>query len=319
MTVAVTSSQRRWLQALLADKVVFDTPMAQHTWLRVGGPADALAAPATIDEARALIAWARDENLAWMAIGDGTNLLVHDAGIRGLVIVTRRLCDSLSVRQVGRDRVEVQAGAGVRLQHLCRLAVAQHLAGLTFATGIPGTLGGAIRMNAGTGGGCIGDALRAVGVIDAAGNHHWLQRRDLVFGYRRLNRPAALSPGPWLLAAARLDLMPADGGRLGALSRQVMDRRRASQPLDAASAGCFFKNPPCGPGAGRLIDLAGLKGLNVGDAEVSRRHANFIVNNGRARAADVWALAQQVRAAVRDQFNVVLEPEVQLVGFPQSA
>jgi len=317
--VAVTSSQRRWLASLLADKVVFDAPMAAHTWLRVGGPADALAAPATLDEARSLIAWARNENLAWIVIGDGTNLLVHDEGIRGLVILTRRLCDTVSVRQVGWDRVEIQAGAGVRLQHLCRLAVSRGLAGLTFAMGIPGTLGGAVRMNAGTGQGCIGDALQAVEIIDAAGSRHWLQRRDLALGYRRLGLPSALSPGPWLLASARLSLMPADGGRIGELARQAMDRRKASQPLEAASAGCFFKNPPCGPGAGRLIDLAGLKGFAVGDAVVSRRHANFIVNNGRARAADVWELAQQVRTVVLDQFNVLLEPEVQLVGFPQSA
>jgi len=317
--VALTPAQRRCLETLLPEGVVFDAPMARYTRLRIGGPAYALAAPATVEEARALVAWAAAENLPWTVIGDGTNLLVHDDGVRGLVMVTHRLADTVAVRQIGRDKVAVRAGCGVRLARLCRLAVDQGLAGLTFATGIPGTLGGAIRMNAGTRIGCMRDVLDWIGVLDAEANVHRLKRHKVDFGYRRLNLPHPVGQAGWMVLEAQLVLTPADAGRLGQQARQLMENRRISQPLEAASAGCFFKNPPGGPGAGRLIDLAGLKGAMVGDAMVSPHHANFIVNRDQARAADVWALAQRVRAAVRDRFDVVLEPEVELVGFPQSA
>jgi UDP-N-acetylmuramate dehydrogenase len=316
--MALTTDQRRWLTNLLGAAVRLDEPMARHTYLRVGGPADALVAPETLGQVHALITGADNCGLAWMVVGDGTNLLVHDDGIRGLVIMLHRCAGRICMAQSGPESVQIIAGAGVRLQTLCRAAIDQGLAGLTFATGIPGTLGGAVVMNAGTPNGCMRDVVQAITLLDARAGCHRLERRDLNFAYRHLRLPAPWSGRSCVIVEARLRLYRSDSQKLIEQARRLQWQRQQTQPTELASAGCFFKNPSTVLTAGRLIDMAGLKGSHVGDAVVSEKHANFIVNQGRARARDVWELAQRVRRAVRSQFNIELEPEVQLVGFPQN-
>jgi UDP-N-acetylmuramate dehydrogenase len=277
--------------------------LARHTSFRIGGPADVLVQPATVAELAAVVRAAAAGGVPLTVLGAGSNLLVGDGGIRGVVVKL-----GAGFRRVVWTATGVTAGAALQVGKLARAAAARGLGGLEFAEGIPGTVGGALFMNAGAYGGEMGPVVTAVEGVTADGGIETLDGAQLVFRYRRV----ALPPG-FLVTGVSFALTPAApevlASRLGALR----DRRMGSQPQGFANAGSIFKNPP-GDHAGRLIEAAGLKGYRVGGAHISERHANFIVNDGGARASDVQALMAEAQRAVWEWSGVWLEPEIRLVG-----
>lgn len=306
---------KRWLRALLGPAVAFDEPMARHTTFKIGGPADALAQPQNESQLRQLIQWTRQNSIPYLVFGGGSNLLVRDGGIRGLVICMRAMAGDVRWRP-SPPQVIVTAGAGVPTKRLCGLALKQGWEGMTFALGIPGTLGGAVLMNAGTAQGSMADALSAVMVMTVSGKTERIARDQLQVQYRGLQWPPHIQNvlGRTIVMAAEFRLTMGDRDLVRQQAMRLMRARVRKQPSWQPSAGCFFKNPSAQMPAGRLIDEAGLKGLRVGQAQVSPRHANFIINRGGATAGDVVGLVDQIRKNVESKFGIMLQPEVQIVG-----
>ena len=293
------------LRRLVAEgEVRFDEPMRHHTSFRIGGPAEALVVPASRRELRAAVEFAFERDLPWFILGRGTNLLVRDGGVRGLVIKTTRC-----LRSIAFTGLEVRVEAGFSLNELACEAAARSLSGLAFAAGIPGTVGGGIYMNAGAYGGEIGQMVLSVTAYHPGrGERSWL-REELGFGYRT----SRFQDERAIIEEARLRLVPGDAAAIRAEMEDYARRRQEKQPLNLPSAGSVFRRPP-GSYAGALIEEAGLKGLRVGGAQISERHANFIVNLGGARAADVLALIELVRTRVKERTGVLIEPEVEVIG-----
>lgn len=311
----------KWLKTHLGERVRFDEPMARHTSFRVGGPVEAFATPPTAEALAELIRWAQEEAIPCRIIGGGTNLLVADRGIRGIV-VSLKLFREIAIVQRKDEIVWVRAMAGTSLKVFCQYAARNGMDGMQFALGIPGTVGGGIMMNAGASRGSMADVLSGISVMDSSGAIHDLKPKDFRHGYRSFSWdfPAAPGSGPreagravLLAGTFRLELGQRDARILREEAKNRLMDRMAKQPVGMPSAGCFFKNPRNGSGAGELIDRAGLKGSRVGDAEVSPKHANFIVNRGRASGADILALAGKVRETVHQKFGVCLEPEVRVL------
>jgi UDP-N-acetylmuramate dehydrogenase len=306
---------KQWLTTLLGSAVKFDESLAGYTSFRIGGPADAMVQPKNESQLRQLIRWARQNELPYMVMGRGSNLLVRDGGIRGLVI---RMCGSAECVEWEEKipRVHVAAGAGVPTKRLCALALRNGWQGMNFALGIPGTLGGAILMNAGTTQGSIADVVTAVTVMTTAGDKIRIEREQLQVRYRNLKWPDDIEgeKEQTILLKAELRLTTADRDQIWRQARRMMKARARRQPSWQPSAGCFFKNPSDDKPAGRLIDEAGLKGLRVGDAQVSSRHANFIINRGNASAQQVLSLASHIKKKVKADCGIDLQPEVRIVG-----
>ena len=308
---------RAWLQNSFANDVMFEEPMSQHTSFRVGGPAEALVRPSGKEDLVRLVRWAAENSIGYMPLGAGSNILVRESGIRGLVIVLERCLGSIVENESASTGPHITAGAGVKLAGLCSFALKNGLKGLTFALGIPGTVGGSIRVNAGTPDGCMGDVVASLSLLMPGGSMRRLEKNELFFSYRKLGWPAGKAfetgGGPIILEAA-LHLERADQHGLKKEAEQIMQERTKRQPWTANSAGCIFKNPAGEKSAGQLIDMAGLKGTCIGDAEVSPLHANFIVNKGKATADDVLALMDLVRSTVLKRYQIELETEVRIVG-----
>ena len=296
---------RARLEEALGDRVRFDEPLARHTSLRVGGPADALATPADRAELAALLLLCREERLPHRFLGRGFNTLVLDEGVDGVVIQLARF-RRLEERPGGCLRAE----AGVSHAQLTRFCAERGLGGLEFGAGIPGSVGGWLAMNAGIGEREMRHVVREVEVMSPTGRRvRHLGRDALHFRYRALR---GLAPGSALLSAL-LAVVPSAPARVRAEVERLLEKRAASQPLDVPSCGSVFKNPP-GDYAGRLIEAAGLKGERIGGAEISSVHANFIVNRGAARAADVLALIERAGRRIEEATGIRLEPEVRIVG-----
>ena len=291
------------LRALAPERVLESEPMSRHTTFRVGGPAELMFLPASAGELTAALDAARSAGAPVHLVGNGSNLIVRDGGLRGLTIVMGEPFSS--VRVVG-SRVIAQAGAP-----LARVAAVAHEAGLTgleFASGIPGTLGGGCAMNAGAYGGQLSDVIESALVL-LDGTARTLGRDELEMGYRSTR---VLREGGIVLEA-RFALAPDDPAEIAARMRELNARRREKQPLNLPSAGSTFKRPE-GHFAGALIEGCGLKGARVGGAQVSEKHAGFIVNAGGATAADILALMARVRETVLRETGVELEPEVRIIG-----
>jgi UDP-N-acetylmuramate dehydrogenase len=299
----MTAIARGELELLVTGEVRYAEPMSRHTTLKVGGPAEAMVFPRGAAEVAAVLRCARSRGLATLVVGGGSNLLVRDGGLRGIVLNLKGTLNGLRA-----DGGEVLAGAGVRISTLLNFCLKRGLAGLEFLAGMPGLVGGAVRGNAGAYGGNTADRLSAVRLIDGEGGDRWVPREALEFRYRF----SSLAEGQ-VVAEARFGLTPDDPAAVKARFTKYFDDREATQPSDR-SAGCIFKNPVAGEPAGKLIDLAGLKGLARGDAVISTKHGNFLVNRGAATAADVLALIAEARARVRRRWGVDLELEVQVVG-----
>jgi len=283
-----------------------DYPLARLTTIRAGGRADHFARPATEAELVELLAWAGGEHLGVEVVGSGSNLLVADAGVRGLVL---KLDGELA--SIERKGEHVVCGGGARLPSAAAKAARWGLAGLEFGINIPGTVGGAVRMNANAYGGELAEVLEWSAVCTARG----VERRapaELGFTYRRSN----LRPGE-VVSRTRFRLQPGDPGEIKALLAEMRGRRREAQPSGIKTFGSTFKNPADeaeGRTAGQLLEGAGCRGLAVGGARFSPKHANFVENTGGARTADVLALMAEGRRRVHERFGVVLEPEVQVLG-----
>ena len=313
----LTDIHKRWLKDRFGSGVRFDEPMSRHTSLRVGGPADAYITPRQPSELATLCQWCQQNDLPRLIIGNGTNLLVLDKGLGGIVISLKHCCKDLQHTLGENGEARILAGAAIGLSALCNYAIRHGIKGLNFALGIPATLGGAIMMNAGTAKGCMGDVVSQVKVMTASGDIAHYHQKDLDFGYRHLTwvfeDQTAVATLPIILEAS-LQLSVADGIRLKNEADAILKARARTQPLHQRSAGSFFKNPPSGLTAGELIDRAGLKGTQVGGAQISRQHANWIVNTGNATATDIVELKDLIQSKVSNLYKVELEPEVQIAG-----
>ncbi len=295
----------------LRGEIELNEPLAAHTSFRIGGPADALVSPADREDLSALLRDVRARKLDAVVLGSGCNLLVRDGGFRGVVISLRHF-DTISItreyRSVGGAYAVLVAEAGATLARLLSFALEKGLTGMEFAAGIPGTVGGAICMNAGTAQGEMGDVVDSVTLMSPDGEAIVRHREEMAFGYRTASVPAGHA-----IIDAKVILRFDDKDRIRSQVKEIVEQRKARQPLGQPNAGSVFKNPQ-DEAAGRLIESAGLKGITVGRAQVSEKHANFIVNLGGATAADVIKLMETVKARVLEVHNVRLEPEIRIIG-----
>lgn len=271
------------------------------TW-RIGGPAELLAEPLDLDDLRIALAWAKDGGLPWRVLGNGSNLLVRDDGVRGLVLRVRRVLD-----EVAWDGPRILAGAGVSFPSLARQAAARGLAGLEFGGGIPGTLGGALVMNAGWHEFEIAASVCEVRWLHGDGKLQTLGGAECGFDYRK----SRFRGGGGVVVGAELLLEPGDAAEIQVRMDRFAESRKLNQPTDQPSCGSVFLKPP-GDFAGRLIEAAGLKGVRVGNIEVSPKHANFFVNLGGATAAEALELVERVERRVEAAFGVRLIREFEL-------
>jgi UDP-N-acetylmuramate dehydrogenase len=287
----------------LRGTLLLDEPMARHTTWRVGGPAQRYYAPADLDDlAMFLSRLPTDEPLLWLGLG--SNLLVRDGGFAGTVIALHAALNSLALTAPQTVRAE----AGVPCAKVARFCARHDLIGAEFLVGIPGTLGGALAMNAGAFGGVTWEHVSAVETIDRAGKIRTRGPADFQVGYRHVQGPA----GEWFVAA-HLGLEHGDGKAAQARGKELLEQRNRTQPTNQPSCGSVFRNP-LGDYAARLIEATGLKGYSIGGARVSEKHANFIVNTGTATAADIEALIGHVAKTVADRHGVQLVREAHIVG-----
>ena len=278
-------------------------PMSKHTTFRIGGPAALMALPKTAGEAKTAVKTARELGIEPFFLGNGSNLLVADEGYPGFII--KLTWDFDGIREVNRG---LEAGSAVLLSRLSNALVGRGLTGLEFAGGIPGSVGGAVTMNAGAYGGEMAQVLESVTFLDEAGEVCTLPASECGFGYRK----SIFSQRKCLILRARFRLEQGDGYAIKARMDELTAKRREKQPIDLPSAGSMFKRPP-GHFAAALIDQCGLKGLTVGGAQVSEKHAGFVVNRGGATCGDVLALVDQVKEEVLRQTGVELEMEVKVL------
>lgn len=295
---------RRFCEIVGENKVLEQEPMARHTTFRIGGPADYFVELGSIEQIRAAIQVCREENLPWFVLGRGSNLLVSDKGYRGVIL---SIYKDFQKTEIQGEAVTVQAG--VLLTTLSGKVLDASLTGLEFASGIPGTIGGAVVMNAGAYGGEMKDIVRKVTVLDQDGEVRTLTCGEMQFGYRT---SLAKKKG-YIVLGAELTLKQGEKEKIRGEMQALKAKRIEKQPLEFPSAGSTFKRPE-GYFAGKLIMDAGLRGAAVGGAQVSEKHCGFVVNTGNATAADVRELMRQVQGKVQEQFGVHLEPEVRFLG-----
>ncbi len=301
--VRFTRAQRRLESAVagVLGAVRFNAPLKEYTSFHIGGPADVLVEPVDVEDIARLARQTHEQALPLFVLG-GTNVLVRDKGIRGVVVSLAKL------RAIKEEPGSVlYAEGGVGMPTLIGHAIRRSLAGLEWAAGIPGTVGGCVVMNAGTRLGEMKDSVKAVRIVSSKGALIHCPAESIDFRYRRATLPPGVVVGVWLQlrAGVRSDI--------GQIVKDYLHYRRNTQPLTLPSAGCVFKNP-LNDSAGRLVEAAGLKGTSVGDAQVSTKHANFIVNQGHASAADVLSLIKKVRARIARKMGIKLELELKIVG-----
>lgn len=277
-----------------------DERMANHTTFRIGGPADYYVTPKTVGELSAVVQLCRQEQMPYYVVGNGSNLLVSDSGYRGVIIA---MTDSLGTCQI--DGTRVTAGAGIRLYRLAKQIEEASLTGFEFAAGIPGTLGGALVMNAGAYGSEMKNILTSADVLDRDGRILTLTAEELELGYRH----SCIPEKGYLVLSGTFELSHGEPANIRETMEELSRRRREKQPLEYPSAGSTFKRPQ-GAYASQLIDQCGLRGLTVGGAQVSKKHAGFVVNIGGATCADVLGLVEQVKDCVKEKTGFVLEMEV---------
>ncbi|WP_435924938.1 UDP-N-acetylmuramate dehydrogenase [Paenibacillus sp. DYY-L-2] len=298
---------QQWITKLLQHKVgtvLPNEPMSKYTTWKIGGPADALIVPENQEQLADLIRILREEDIPWMTIGKGSNMLVSDKGVRGAVIKLGQ-----ELEEIRFNGTEAEAGGGASFVRLSIMAGKHGLTGLEFAGGIPGTVGGAVYMNAGAHGSDVSRIFKSAEIVLETGEMVTYGAEDMEFSYRH----SVLHGQRGIVTRARFSLETGDRLEVAAAMAAYKDRRRKTQPLQQPCAGSVFRNPP-GDHAARLIESAGLKGRRVGGAEVSELHANFIVNTGQATAEDVLTLMEQIKDTIASKFEIALVPEVFFVG-----
>jgi UDP-N-acetylmuramate dehydrogenase len=286
------------------DRIKKYEPMNEHTSFRIGGPADLLVLPKDYEEIKAVVNACKEEDVPFIVIGNGTNLLVTDKGVRGVVIKLSQNFNDISVIEK-----TLRCKSGVSLSTAVRVALENSLSGLEFANGIPGSIGGAAVMNAGAYGGQMSDIVKKVKVLGKDGCIYEISHDDLEYSYRH----SILQKGDVILLEVEMELKPGNSTEIKKKMDKCLGLRKEKQPLTLPSAGSTFKRPS-GNYAGYLIEKAGLKGFRVGDAMVSNLHAGFIVNIGNATSADAIQLIDHIQKTVKQQFNIELEPEIKILG-----
>lgn len=286
------------------ERVYVDEPMSRHTTFRVGGPADFFVTPKTKEDVRDVILVCKEVGMPYYIIGNGSNLLVSDAGYRGVIV---QIYKEMNEVKVEGDLVKAQAGA--LLSGIAAKALGAELSGFEFASGIPGTIGGACVMNAGAYGGEMKDVLESVTVLTGEGKIIELGRNELELGYRT----SVIAKEGYIVLGAVLKLERGDGEKIKTYMDELKEKRVTKQPLEYPSAGSTFKRPE-GYFAGKLIEDAGLRGFQVGGAQVSEKHCGFVINRDHATAADIMELMRQVQIRVKENSGVDLEPEVKRLG-----
>ena len=294
----------KWNNVIAKDSILLDEPMSRHTTFRVGGPADFFVTPKAKEEVRDVIRICKEAGMPYYIIGNGSNLLVSDAGYRGVIV---QIYKEMNEVKVEGDLVKAQAGA--LLSGIAAKALGAELSGFEFASGIPGTIGGACVMNAGAYGGEMKDVLESVTVLTGEGKIIELGRNELELGYRT----SVIAKKGYIVLGAVLKLERGDGEKIKTYMDELKEKRVTKQPLEYPSAGSTFKRPE-GYFAGKLIQDSGLKGFTVGGAQVSEKHSGFVINKGNATAADVMELIRQVTAKVKEDTGVTMEPEVKQIG-----
>jgi len=303
------ANTKKRIKEIGGEAVLFDVPMSQYTTFKVGGNAEAIYRAGNLEELKEMMAFIMDGEIPYLILGEGSNLLVRDGGLDGVAIILDGYFASVEDNNMAEPCI--LSGAGLLLNKLVNFCAEKGLAGVEFLAGIPGTLGGGVAMNAGSGAQEIKDVIREVTVLTRSGT---LERRDslnLRFKYRELD----LNIGEIILSAI-LNLRRDKPASIRKRVISIIKRRKERFPLDMPSAGSIFKNPE-GNHAGRLIDAAGLKGRSIGGAMISIKHANFIVNKGNASASDILALMDLAIVKVREMFNIQLSPEIKIVGEPR--
>ncbi|WP_346939872.1 UDP-N-acetylmuramate dehydrogenase [uncultured Clostridium sp.] len=285
------------------ENVKIDEPMKNHTSFKVGGPADVLVYPSNYEMVKDLINICKENKVDYFILGNGSNLIIRDGGIRGVVIKLGH------INKIVVDENLVSAQCGAKLYSVADQALKNSLSGLEFASGIPGSIGGATAMNAGAYDGEMAKVIESALVIDNEGNIRELNKGELEFGYRN----SAILKYGYIVLETRMRLSNGDKAFIKERMDDLSERRKSKQPLEYASAGSTFKRPE-GYFAGKLIQDSGLKGTSVGDAEVSEKHSGFIINKGNATAKDVLDLIEVVKAKVYEKFKVELHTEVRIIG-----
>jgi UDP-N-acetylmuramate dehydrogenase len=285
----------------LEDIVEQDHPLAAHTWYCLGGPAEYFVRPKDVEQLQEVVRRCNENHLPIHVLGFGSNLLVSDEGVRGAVIKLEG--DTFGRTEFGRE--ELTAWAGAELSKLVLTCVEKGLSGVEPLTGIPGSVGGAVKMNAGGSFGDIGTVVESVTLMDIHGNVFEKRKPELIFDYRSVNIRARF------ILNAQMKLTPGNSERIMRTVKESWIYKKNSQPLNTRNCGCVFKNPS-GTSAGALIDRAGLKGLQVGGAVVSDKHANFIVATDGCTSRDIMRLIEAIQQRVREQFDVELEPELEI-------
>ena len=286
------------------EKVRISEPMNRHTTFRIGGPADYFLLPSTAEEVKKILEICKEKELPYFILGNGSNLLVSDEGYCGVIIQLYRNYGGITV-----EGTDIRAGAGALLSQIASAAKNASLTGFEFAGGIPGTLGGAVVMNAGAYGGEMKDVLKEVTVMTEQGEIMTIPAEKLEMGYRT----SLVKKAGYLVLEAVISLKAGDVDEIKAIMKDLTEKRVSKQPLEYPSAGSTFKRPE-GYFAGKLIMDAGLRGYQVGGAQVSEKHCGFVINKGNATAADVCGLMKDVQEKVQEQFGVTLEPEVKFLG-----
>ena len=296
--------KQKFCQVLGKEQVLFEEPMKSHTTFRIGGPAEVFIMPKSVKQVQMAVKICREEQIPYFILGNGSNLLVSDRGYRGVIIQMDRNMGEIQV-----EGTEIQAAAGALLSSIAVAARRESLTGFEFAGGIPGTLGGAVVMNAGAYGGEIKDVLKEVTVMDGDGKIFTLPASELEMGYRT----SIIKTAGYLVLSARITLSRGEEEDIKARTRELSEMRTQKQPLDYPSAGSTFKRPE-GYFAGKLIMDSGLRGYSVGGAMVSEKHCGFVINKGNATAEDVVSLMKHVTEVVQEKYGVTLEPEVKFLG-----
>jgi UDP-N-acetylmuramate dehydrogenase len=302
-TMAADPRLLKFLQDTCAGDILLDEPLSMHTWYRIGGPADVVVFLRSSQQISAIVDMCASTSTPVEYLGEGANVLASDEGFRGVVISLTRHLVSMT-----RDGTRVSAAAGATLRNVVYFCEQQGLRGVQFLAGIPGTIGGALIMNAGIDDGAIGDAVASVSVLGGGGGVQTIEGSSVGFAYRSapvLQNKAVLG--------CTLSLTEDDPAQLRQYRLDLLRKRAAGQPLEYPSCGSVFKRPP-GHYVGKMVEEAGLKGLRHGDAMISEKHAGFIVNLGSATASDIMYLIQTVRDAIDKKFDVALELEVRLLG-----
>ncbi|WP_423801638.1 UDP-N-acetylmuramate dehydrogenase [Neobacillus sp. SAB-20_R2A] len=293
------------LQELNIGKVKIKEPLAHHTTIKIGGPADIFIEPSSVENLQKVMEVIRNHHLNWRAIGRGSNLLVSDKGIEGVVLKLGNGIDSLEI-----NGTEITVGGGHSLVSLSTLISKKGLSGLEFASGIPGSVGGAVYMNAGAHGSDISKVLTKAHILFLDGSMEWLSNEELEFSYRT---SILQNKRPGIVVEAVFQLEAGEKNSIVAQMQKNKDYRKETQPWNFPCAGSIFRNPLPNY-AGKLIEVAGLKGFSIGGAKISEMHGNFIVNAGNATAGDVLALIQHVKDTIYHLYQIKMETEVEIIG-----